>query len=75
MLTALLLNRRPRAEFLLIGPTQDVAELAYSQAVGMVDADPEGFLQKRFHVRDHLKKSSTANTARCCGSRPSTPAW
>ena len=56
MLTALLLNRRPRAEFLLIGPTQDVAKLAYSQAVGMVDADPEGFLQKRFHVRDHLKE-------------------
>ena len=56
MLTALLLNRRPRAEFLLIGPTQDVAKLAYSQAVGMIEADPEGFLQKRFHVRDHLKE-------------------
>jgi phage terminase large subunit-like protein len=50
-LVALLLNRRPRAEHLLIGPTQAVAELAFSQAVGMIEADPEGFLQKRFHPR------------------------
>jgi phage terminase large subunit-like protein len=56
MLTALLINKRPRAEFLLVGPTQEVARLAYSQVVGMIEADPEGFLQKRMHVRDHLKE-------------------
>jgi phage terminase large subunit-like protein len=56
MLTALLMNRRPRAEFLLIGPTQDVSKLAFGQAVGMIDADPDGFLQKRMHVREHLKE-------------------
>ncbi|MFT4129954.1 terminase large subunit [Labrys sp. (in: a-proteobacteria)] len=53
MLTALLRNRRPNAEFLLVGPTQDTAGLAYDQADGMVGADP--WLKKRFHTRDHLK--------------------
>ena len=56
MLTALLMNERPNAEFLLVGPTQEIAELAYYQAVGMIEADPEGYLQKRFRPRDHLKK-------------------
>lgn len=55
MLTALLLNRRPRAEFLLVGPTQETADLAFSQAVGMIEADEEGYLQKRFLVKDHQK--------------------
>lgn len=53
MMTALLRNRRPNAEFLLVGPTQATAELAYDQASGMVAADP--WLRKRFHTRDHLK--------------------
>ena len=56
MLTALLMNKRPRAEFLFIGPTQDVSKLAFNQAVGMVEADPDGFLQKRMHIREHLKE-------------------
>lgn len=53
MMTALLRNRRPNAEFLLVGPTQATAELAYDQAKGMVEADP--WLKKRFHTRDHVK--------------------
>lgn len=53
MMTALLRNRRPNADFLLVGPTQSTAELAYDQASGMVSADP--WLRKRFHLRDHLK--------------------
>lgn len=56
MVTALLANRRPRAELLLIGPTKLVADLAFSQAEGMVDADEEGVLQKLLHVRGHLKE-------------------
>jgi phage terminase large subunit-like protein len=56
MVTALLMNKRPRAEFLLIGPTHDISKLAFAQAVGMIEADDEGYLQKRFHVRDHLKE-------------------
>lgn len=55
MLTALLMNKRPRAEFLLVGPTHEVADLAFQQASGMIDADPDGFLQKRFQVQEHLK--------------------
>lgn len=53
---ALLMNLRPRAELLLVGPTQEVADLALSQASGMIEADPEHYLPKRFHVRDHLKE-------------------
>jgi len=55
MLTALLMNERPRAEGLLIGPTQEIADLSFAQASGMIAEDPEGYLQKRFAVRDHIK--------------------
>lgn len=55
MLTALIMNSRPRAEFLLIAPTQAIAELAFAQATGMASLDDDGFLQKRLHVQDHLK--------------------
>lgn len=54
-MTAFLLNKRPRAEFLFVGPTQDVADTAFSQAAGMIAADPDGYLQKRFQVKDHVK--------------------
>lgn len=53
MITALLMNERPRAEMWFVGPTQEIADLAFSQAVGMIEADP--YLVKRFHVRDHVK--------------------
>lgn len=55
MMTALLMNVRPRAEFVLVGPTQEVADLAFQQASGMIDADPDGYLQKRFQVQEHIK--------------------
>lgn len=55
MLTALLMNERPRAEFVLVGPTQEVADLAFQQGVGMIEADAEGYLQSRFQVQEHLK--------------------
>jgi phage terminase large subunit-like protein len=53
--TAMLMNKRPRAEMLFVGPTQDIADLAFQQASGMIEADPDGYLQKRFHIREHLK--------------------
>ncbi len=53
MLTALLLNERPRAELLLVGPTQEIADIAFQQVSGMIDADE--YLTKRFHVQEHLK--------------------
>lgn len=62
MLTALLMNKRPRAEFLLIAPTREIAELAFTQAQGMVENDPHGFLQRRMHVQDHLKQITDRRT-------------
>ena len=62
MLTALLMNKRPRAEFLLIAPTQAISDLAYGQAAGMVACDPDGFLQKRCHVQEHLKTITDRRT-------------
>jgi len=53
MMTALLLNKRPRAEYQLIGPTQEIADTAFQQAVGMIEADP--FLKRRFHAQEHVK--------------------
>lgn len=54
-ITACLLNDRPNAELQIVGPTQEIASIAFDQAWGMIDADPEGYLQKRFKVRDHVK--------------------
>jgi phage terminase large subunit-like protein len=54
-LTFMLLNQRRNADMLIIGPTQKIAETAFEQARGMIEADPEGFLQKRFHVIAHQK--------------------
>lgn len=55
MLTALLTNDVPRGEFLFVGPTQEIADLAFQQAAGMIEADEEGYLQKRFQVQEHKK--------------------
>jgi phage terminase large subunit-like protein len=55
VITAAIMNERPNAELLFVGPTQDIADLAFQQARGMIEADVEGYLQKRFHIREHLK--------------------
>ena len=54
MLTALVRNRRPRAEFLLVAPTQAVTKIAFGQAVGMIEACPELLNSKLFHIQGHL---------------------
>lgn len=56
MLTAMLMNERPNAELLFVGPTQEIANLAFAQASGMIEADDEDFLRKRFQIRDHVKE-------------------
>jgi phage terminase large subunit-like protein len=53
LLTAMLMNRRPRAEGLFVAPTQAIADTAYDKAVGMVEASPE--LKRWFRTRDHVK--------------------
>lgn len=52
-ITGLLMNTRPWAELIYVGPTQEVADLAFTQSVGMIAAD--GYLMKRFHVAHHTK--------------------
>jgi len=60
ILTAALLSRRPRAEFLFIGPTQAIADTGFQQAVGMVLADP--FLKKRIKIQEHQKRLTLLET-------------
>ncbi|GAF72566.1 unnamed protein product, partial [marine sediment metagenome] len=53
MMTGLLMNQRPLAEFTLIGPTQNIADSAFAQAAGMRNQDPE--LRDLLDVQEHLK--------------------
>lgn len=61
-LTALLINQVPNAEMFIVGPTKEVADTCFSQAKGMIDADPvdedtgESYLQNRFWVREAEQK-------------------
>lgn len=54
MLVALLMNERPQAQFAFLGPSQEVADTAFSAAAGMVRRD-EG-LSRFLKVRDHVKE-------------------
>jgi phage terminase large subunit-like protein len=54
MLTALLLNKRPNAEFFFVAPVHDTAEIAFAAAAGAIALD--SVLSKKLHVREHLKK-------------------
>lgn len=53
MVTALIVNRRPEAEFLLIAPTKEIADIAFKQASGTIRIDPE--LSKIFHIQRHIR--------------------
>lgn len=53
MLTALLVNERPNAPYLLTAPVQKTADEAYSAIAGAIALDP--VLDRKIHVRDHLK--------------------
>ena len=53
MLTALLLNKRPHAPFILTAPVQDVADIAFSAIMGAITLDP--VLSKKLHIREHFK--------------------
>jgi phage terminase large subunit-like protein len=54
MVTAIIVNRRPEAEFLFIAPTMEIAAIAYKQAKGTIRLDEA--LSKLFHVQDHIRK-------------------
>jgi phage terminase large subunit-like protein len=53
MLTALLMNERPNAQFGLFGPTQEIADLAFSAAASMIEATPA--YKPLFKVQEHIK--------------------
>lgn len=53
MVTALIVNRRPSAEFLLIAPTKEIADISFRQASGTILLDPE--LTKLFHIQRHIR--------------------
>lgn len=54
MLTALIMNERPEAEFNLIAPTMKIAGIAFKQAVGTIKADLA--LAKLFRTVDHKRQ-------------------
>lgn len=53
MVVAMIVNRRPNAEYLLIAPTMEIAGISYRQAKGTIEADDE--LKKLFRMQDHQK--------------------
>lgn len=53
MLTATIVNRRPEAEFNIVAPTIQVANVSFKQAMNTIRADPE--LEKLFHIQKHIR--------------------
>jgi phage terminase large subunit-like protein len=53
-LTAMLVESEPSQAYYIWGPTQEIADRAFAQAAGMIEADEETLL-KRFHIARHLK--------------------
>jgi len=60
MLTALVLNQRPEAEFLFIAPTIEIAGIAYRQAKGTIRLDQR--LNKFLQVQDHIRRITHRET-------------
>ncbi|TPW28602.1 terminase large subunit [Martelella alba] len=52
-LIAMMMNRRPNVDGVIIGPTQEVADKCFAQASGMIAADT--YLSRRFKVIEHKK--------------------
>ena len=59
--TWLLVNERPNAVGIIVAPTQDIADIAFSQAAGMVRLSPD-LNNKRLKVQDHLKTITNLKT-------------
>ena len=73
MLTAMIVNRRPEAEFLFIAPTMEIAAIAYKQAKGTIRLDRE-LSEDCFMCRITFAKITHRQVrVRRCRSRPPTP--
>jgi phage terminase large subunit-like protein len=55
MLSAMLVDETKNQEYHIYAPTHAIAERAFDQAIGAIRVDPDPMLQKRFHVRYHIK--------------------
>jgi phage terminase large subunit-like protein len=53
MLSVMLMNKRPNAEALFIGPSQSTSDRAFDQAAGMIEISKD--LQRRFRATAHNK--------------------
>lgn len=53
IVVAIIMNRRPEAECLLIAPTKQIANIAFKHAAGIIRLDPS--LSKLFHLQQHLR--------------------
>ena len=53
MVEALILNRRPEGEFVLVAPTKEIADISFRQASGIIRADDE--LTKLFQIQHHIR--------------------
>lgn len=53
MLTAVIVNRRPEAEFSIVAPTMRVANVSFKQAMDTIRIDQE--LDKLFHIQKHIR--------------------
>ena len=74
MVTALILNERPKAELWLVAPTKQVAGIAFVQAAGIIglDAEPASTPAGRPAA---ARAATPSGLARKASVRPSTPAW
>ena len=54
MLTAMIVNRRPEAGFMMVAPTMEIAGIAFKQAKGTIRLDKT--LNDLFHIQDNLKR-------------------
>jgi len=71
MLTAMMLTPRPRAEFLIVAPTQEVSDVAFGQAVGMVQLNPT--LRRVCHVQHNPRKITNRRTGAFLKVKSFTP--
>jgi phage terminase large subunit-like protein len=54
ILTAALITDRPAAEFVLIAPTKEIAEISFGQIQGMIKLNPR--LDSMFHCQPHYRR-------------------